>query len=228
MIIMENVSKTYAKDIVGISNVNLHVKKGEFVFVVGKSGSGKSTLMKLLLKELEPTGGRIVVNGNVMNEVKRRQLPFVRRHIGVVFQDFRLLEDRSVYDNIAFAQKVIETPAKDIKKNVLKMLSMVGLLDKYKANPKELSGGEQQRVAIASALVNEPDVLLCDEPTGNLDVVTSEEIMKLIELANKQGTTVLVVTHNLDIVQQMKQRTITMSEGKIISDMAKGGFGYED
>ena len=228
MIIMENVSKTYAKDIVGISNVNLHVKKGEFVFVVGKSGSGKSTLMKLLLKELEPTGGRIVVNGNVMNEVKRRQLPFVRRHIGVVFQDFRLLEDRSVYDNIAFAQKVIETPAKDIKKNVLKMLSMVGLLDKYKANPKELSGGEQQRVAIARALVNEPDVLLCDEPTGNLDVVTSEEIIKLIELANKQGTTVLVVTHNLDIVQQMKQRTITMSEGKIISDMAKGGFGYED
>ena len=228
MIIMENVSKTYAKDIVGISNVNLHVKKGEFVFVVGKSGSGKSTLMKLLLKELEPTGGRIVVNGNVMNDVKRRQLPFVRRNIGVVFQDFRLLEDRSVYDNIAFAQKVIEVPAKEIKKNVLKMLSMVGLLEKYKANPKELSGGEQQRAAIARALVNEPDVLLCDEPTGNLDVVTSEGIMKLIELANKQGTTVLVVTHNLDIVQQMKQRTITMSEGKIISDMAKGGFGYED
>ena len=228
MIIMENVSKTYAKDIVGISNVNLHVKKGEFVFVVGKSGSGKSTLMKLLLKELEPTGGRIIVNGNVMNDVKRRQLPFVRRNIGVVFQDFRLLEDRSVYDNIAFAQKVIEVPARDIKKNVLKMLSMVGLLEKYKANPKELSGGEQQRVAIARALVNEPDVLLCDEPTGNLDVVTSEGIMKLIELANKQGTTVLVVTHNLDIVQQMKQRTITMSEGKIISDMAKGGFGYED
>ena len=228
MIKMENVSKTYAKDIVGISNVNLHVKKGEFVFVVGKSGSGKSTLMKLLLKELEPTGGRIEVNGNVMIDVTRRQLPFVRRNIGVVFQDFRLLEDRSVYDNIAFAQTVIEVPAKEIKKNVLKMLSMVGLLDKYKANPKELSGGEQQRVAIARALVNEPDVLLCDEPTGNLDVVTSEEIMKLIELANKQGTTVLVVTHNLDIVQQMKQRTITMSEGKIISDMAKGGFGYED
>ena len=228
MIIMENVSKTYAKDIVGIDNVSLHVQKGEFVFVVGKSGSGKSTLMKLLLKELEPTGGRIVVNGNEMSKVTRRTLPFIRRNIGVVFQDFRLLEDRSVYDNIAFAQKVIEVPGSQIKKNVLKMLSMVGLLDKYKANPRELSGGEQQRVAIARALVNEPDVLLCDEPTGNLDVVTSEEIMKLIELANKQGTTVLVVTHNLDIVQQMKQRTITMSEGKIISDMAKGGFGYED
>lgn len=145
-----------------------------------------------------------------------------------MFQDFRLLEDRSVYENIAFAQKVIEVPAVDIKKNVLKMLSMVGLLDKYKSNPKELSGGEQQRVAIARALVNSPDILLCDEPTGNLDIVTSEEIMKLLKLANDQGTTVLVVTHNLDIVQQMNMRTITMSEGKIISDMAKGGLAYED
>ncbi len=228
MIIMENVSKTYAKDIVGISNVSLHVKKGEFVFVVGKSGSGKSTLMKLLLKELEPTSGRIVVDGNVINDATRRTLPFIRRNIGVVFQDFRLLEDRSVYENVAFAQKVIEVPSSQIKNNVLKMLSMVGLLDKYKANPKELSGGEQQRVAIARALVNSPDVLLCDEPTGNLDVVTSEEIIKLLDLANQQGTTVLVVTHNLDVVQQMRQRTITMSEGKIISDMAKGGFSYED
>ena len=228
MIIMENVSKTYAKDIVGISNVSLHVKKGEFVFVVGKYGSGKSTLMKLLLKELEPTSGRIVVDGNVINDATRRTLPFIRRNIGVVFQDFRLLEDRSVYENVAFAQKVIEAPPAQIKNNVLKMLSMVGLLDKYKANPKELSGGEQQRVAIARALVNSPDVLLCDEPTGNLDVVTSEEIIKLLDLANQQGTTVLVVTHNLDVVQQMRQRTITMSEGKIISDMAKGGFSYED
>ena len=228
MIIMENVSKTYAKDIVGISNVSLHVKKGEFVFVVCKSRSGKSTLMKLLLKELEPTSGRIVVDGNVINDATRRTLPFIRRNIGVVFQDFRLLEDRSVYENVAFAQKVIEAPPAQIKNNVLKMLSMVGLLDKYKANPKELSGGEQQRVAIARALVNSPDVLLCDEPTGNLDVVTSEEIIKLLDLANQQGTTVLVVTHNLDVVQQMRQRTITMSEGKIISDMAKGGFSYED
>ena len=228
MIIMENVSKTYAKDIVGISNVSLHVKKGDFVCVVGKSGSAKSTLMKLLLKELEPTSGRIVVDGNVINDATRRTLPFIRRNIGVVFQDFRLLEDRSVYENVAFAQKVIEAPPAQIKNNVLKMLSMVGLLDKYKANPKELSGGEQQRVAIARALVNSPDVLLCDEPTGNLDVVTSEEIIKLLDLANQQGTTVLVVTHNLDVVQQMRQRTITMSEGKIISDMAKGGFSYED
>ena len=170
----------------------------------------------------------IVVDGNVINDATRRTLPFIRRNIGVVFQDFRLLEDRSVYENVAFAQKVIEAPPAQIKNNVLKMLSMVGLLDKYKANPKELSGGEQQRVAIARALVNSPDVLLCDEPTGNLDVVTSEEIIKLLDLANQQGTTVLVVTHNLDVVQQMRQRTITMSEGKIISDMAKGGFSYED
>ena len=228
MIRMENVSMTYAKDIVGISNVSLHVEKGDFVFVVGKSGSGKSTLMKLLLKELDPTSGKIYINGHFLNEATRRTLPYIRRKIGVVFQDFRLLEDRSVYENIAFAQKVIETPSDQIKKNVLKMLSMVGLLDKYKSNPKELSGGEQQRVAIARALVNSPDILLCDEPTGNLDIVTSEEIMKLLKLANDQGTTVLVVTHNLDIVQQMNMRTITMSEGKIISDMAKGGFGYED
>lgn len=228
MIKMENVSKAYSKDIVGISNVSLHVEKGDFVFVVGKSGSGKSTLMKLLLKELDPTSGKIYINGEYLNDATRRTLPFIRRKIGVVFQDFRLLEDRSVYENIAFAQKVIEIPPDEIKKNVLKMLSMVGLLDKYKANPKELSGGEQQRVAIARALVNSPDILLCDEPTGNLDIVTSEEIMKLLKLANEQGTTVLVVTHNLDIVQQMNMRTITMSEGKIISDMAKGGLAYED
>lgn len=230
MIRMENVSKTYAKDIVGISDVNLHIEKGEFAFIVGKSGSGKSTLMKLLLKELDPTSGNIYINSKSLNQATRKTLPFIRRNMGVVFQDFRLLEDRSVYENIAFAQKVIEVPQNQIKKNVLKMLSMVGLLDKYKANPKELSGGEQQRVAIARALVNGPELLLCDEPTGNLDIVTSEEIMNLLALANKQGTTILVVTHNLDVVQQMRERTITMSEGKIISDMAKGGgdYIYED
>ena len=230
MIRMENVSKTYAKDIIGISDVTLNIKKGEFAVIVGKSGSGKSTLMKLLLKELDPTSGNIYINNKSLNQATRKTLPFIRRNMGVVFQDFRLLEDRSVYENVAFAQKVIEVPQSQIKKNVLKMLSMVGLLDKYKANPKELSGGEQQRVAIARALVNGPELLLCDEPTGNLDIVTSEEIMNLLALANKQGTTILVVTHNLDVVQQMRERTITMSEGKIISDMAKGGgdYIYED
>ena len=225
---MENVTKKYPGDVTGVSNISLHIQEGEFVFVVGKSGSGKSTLMKLLLKELDPDRGKIYINKQLLNDATRKTLPYIRRNIGVVFQDFRLLDDRSVFENIAFAQKVIETPAKDIKKNVLKMLSMVGLLDKYKSNPKELSGGEQQRVAIARALVNRPKILLCDEPTGNLDVVTSDEIMKLLDFANKQGTTVLVVTHNLDIVQEMKKRTLTMSKGKIIKDIEQGGYFYED
>ena len=228
MIIMENVTKKYPGDVTGVSNISLHIQEGEFVFVVGKSGSGKSTLMKLLLKELDPDRGKIYINKKLLNDATRKTLPYIRRNIGVVFQDFRLLDDRSVFENIAFAQKVIETPAKDIKKNVLKMLSMVGLLDKYKSNPKELSGGEQQRVAIARALVNRPKILLCDEPTGNLDVVTSDEIMKLLDFANKQGTTVLVVTHNLDIVQEMKKRTLTMSKGKIIKDIEQGGYFYDD
>ena len=228
MIIMENVTKKYPGDVTGVSNISLHIQEGEFVFVVGKSGSGKSTLMKLLLKELDPDRGKIYINKKLLNDATRKTLPYIRRNIGVVFQDFRLLDDRSVFENIAFAQKVIETPAKDIKKNVLKMLSMVGLLDKYKSNPKELSGGEQQRVAIARALVNRPKILLCDEPTGNLDVVTSDEIMKLLDFANKQGTTVLVVTHNLDIVQEMKKRTLTMSKGQIIKDIEQGGYFYED
>ena len=228
MIIMENVTKKYPGDVTGVSNISLHIQEGEFVFVVGKSGSGKSTLMKLLLKELDPDRGKIYINKKLLNDATRKTLPYIRRNIGVVFQDFRLLDDRSVFENIAFAQKVIETPAKDIKKNVLKMLSMVGLLDKYKSNPKELSGGEQQRVAIARALVNRPKILLCDEPTGNLDVVTSDEIMKLLDFANKQGTTVLVVTHNLDIVQEMKKRTLTKSKGKIIKDIEQGGYFYED
>lgn len=228
MIIMENVTKKYPGDVTGVRNISLHIQEGEFVFVVGKSGSGKSTLMKLLLKELDPDRGKIYINKKLLNDATRKTLPYIRRNIGVVFQDFRLLDDRSVFENIAFAQKVIETPAKDIKKNVLKMLSMVGLLDKYKSNPKELSGGEQQRVAIARALVNRPKILLCDEPTGNLDVVTSDEIMKLLDFANKQGTTVLVVTHNLDIVQEMKKRTLTMSKGKIIKDIEQGGYFYED
>jgi cell division transport system ATP-binding protein len=228
MIILEDVTKTYASGVPALNGVNLHIQKGEFVFIVGKSGSGKSTLIKLLLNELEPTTGKIYVNKKYLNKITRKKLPYLRRDIGVVFQDFRLLEDRNVYENIAFAQKVIEAPSRQIKSRVLSMLSMVGLLDKYKAYPSQLSGGEQQRVAIARALVNRPAILLCDEPTGNLDPGNSAEIMKILNQANKQGTTVLVVTHNMDIVQQMKKRTITMSEGKIISDLEKGGYFYED
>ena len=230
MIIMEDVTKTYSSgsDVPALNGINLHIQEGEFVFIVGKSGSGKSTLIKLLLKELDPTSGKIYVNKKYLNKLTRKKLPYLRRDIGVVFQDFRLLPDRNIYENIAFAQKVVEAPTKKIKSNVLKMLSMVNLLDKYKSYPNELSGGEQQRVAIARALINRPAILLCDEPTGNLDPTNSNEIMKILDAVNKQGTTVLVVTHNMEIVQQMKKRTITMSQGKIISDLEKGGYFYED
>jgi cell division transport system ATP-binding protein len=195
---------------------------------VGTSGAGKSTLLKLLTREEKPSSGKIVVGGIDYDNLKDKHIPLLRRKIGVVFQDFRLLPDRNVYENIAFAQKVVEAPNRKIKSRVLAMLSMVGLLDKYKAFPNELSGGEQQRIAIARALVNKPAILLCDEPTGNLDPANSNEIMKILNQVNKQGTTVLVVTHNMEIVQQMKKRTITMSEGKIISDQEKGGYFYED
>ena len=230
MIIMEDVTKTYSSgsDVPALNGINLHIQEGEFVFIVGKSGSGKSTLIKLLLKELDPTSGKIYVNKKYLNKLTRKKLPYLRRDIGVVFQDFRLLPDRNIYENIAFAQKVVEAPTKKIKSNVLKMLSMVNLLDKYKSYPNELSGGELQRVAIARALINRPSILLCDEPTGNLDPTNSNEIMKILDAVNKQGTTVLVVTHNMEIVQQMKKRTITMSQGKIISDLEKGGYFYED
>ena len=228
MITLKDVSKSYTEGAPALSDINIQIDEGEFVFVVGDSGSGKSTLIKLLLKELEPTSGTIVINDKILSQIPRRQIPRFRRNVGCVFQDFRLLPDRNVYENIAFAQKVVEAPNRKIKSRVLAMLSMVGLLDKYKAFPNELSGGEQQRIAIARALVNKPAILLCDEPTGNLDPANSNEIMKILNQVNKQGTTVLVVTHNMEIVQQMKKRTITMSEGKIISDQEKGGYFYED
>ena len=228
MIILENVTKEYTSGTPALNGIDLRIEKGEFVFVVGNSGSGKSTLIKLLLKELDATSGKIYVNKKYLNKITRKRLPSLRRDIGVVFQDFRLLPDRNVYDNIAFAMKVVEAPSRMIRGRVLAMLSMVGLLDKYKSFPNELSGGEQQRVAIARALVNEPSILLCDEPTGNLDPENSWEIMKILDEINKRGTTVLVVTHNMEIVQAMKKRTITMNNGKIISDVEKGGYFYED
>lgn len=228
MIELREVTKEYSKGVAALNGINLKIEQGEFVFIVGDSGSGKSTLIKLIMKELEPTSGTIIVNGNNLSRMKHRKVAMYRRNIGVVFQDFRLLKDRNIYENIAFAQRVTETPTRIIKKKVPAALSLVGLAQKYKAFPKELSGGEQQRVAIARALVNRPAILLCDEPTGNLDPANSAEIMKILNQANKQGTTVLVVTHNMEIVQQMKKRTITMSEGKIISDLEKGGYFYED
>ena len=224
MITLENVSKSYAKGQPALNDVSLHIDKGEFVFIVGNSGSGKSTLIKLLLKELEPTSGTIIVNDQDLGKMKRRKVPKYRRGVGVVFQDFRLLKDRNVYENVAFAQRVIERPNRVIKKRVPEILTLVGLAEKYKSFPRELSGGEQQRVALASALVNRPNILLADEPTGNLDPKNSLEIMKLLEEINERGTTVLVVTHNREIVNSFRKRVITMRKGVIVSDEEEGGY----
>ena len=214
MIILEDVTKTYSSGVPALNGINLHVQKGEFVFIVGKTGSGKSTLIKLLLKELDPTTGKIYVNKKYLNKITRKKLPYLRRDIGVVFQDFRLLPDRNVFENIAFAQQVIEAPTRQVKSRVLSMLSMVGLLDKYKAYPNELSGGEQQRVAIARALVSGCNILLADEPTGALDQATGREVMELLKEINKRGTTVIIVTHDINIANQT-ERIIEICDGKI-------------
>ena len=219
MIKLEHVSKAYSAGVPALNDVNLEIGDGEFVFIVGDSGSGKSTLIKLLLKELEPTEGNITVDGRRLGAIRHKQIPKFRRNLGVVFQDFRLLKDRNVYDNVAFAQRVIGASVRESKRRVPVMLSMVGLAAKYKSYPKQLSGGEQQRVAIARALVNQPKILLADEPTGNLDSNNAWEIMKLLEEINERGTTVVVVTHNIEIVKIMNKRVITMKKGVIISDV---------
>ena len=194
------------------------------LLVVGNSGSGKTTLVRLLLKEIEASSGSIVVNGSELTKMRRRKVPKYRRGVGVVFQDFRLLRDRNIFENVAFAQRVIEKPNRVIKKNVPEVLTLVGLADKYRSRPRELSGGEQQRVALARALVNRPAILLADEPTGNLDPKNSQEIMKLLEEINARGTTVLVVTHNKEIVNTMKKRVIRLRKGVITSDEKEGVY----
>ena len=194
------------------------------IAIIGFAGSGKSTLIKLLSKELEPTTGTITVNGQNLTKLRRRKVPKYRRGVGCVFQDFRLLKDRNVYENVAFAQRVVEKPNRIIKKRVPEILTLVGLAEKYKSFPRELSGGEQQRVAVARALVNRPNILLADEPTGNLDPKNSMDIMKLLEEINERGTTVLVVTHNREIVNEFKKRVITMRKGRIVSDEQEGGY----
>lgn len=218
MISIKGVSKSYGNGAPALSNLNLDIEDGEFVFVVGASGSGKSTFIKLLLKELNPTEGSIIVNDTKLSKLRSRGVAKYRRNIGVVFQDFRLLQDRDVYSNIAFAQRVVGASPREIKKNVARVLSLVGLSEKYRSNPNELSGGEQQRVALARALVNKPSILLADEPTGNLDPENSWEIMKLLDKVNSQGTTVIVVTHNMEIVEAMQKRVITMKKGVKVND----------
>ncbi|MBQ9984164.1 MAG: cell division ATP-binding protein FtsE [Lachnospiraceae bacterium] len=228
MVVLDHVTMEYPTGTKALDNVSFRIKKGEFVFIVGSSGSGKTTLIKLLLKEIKPTDGEITVDDRVYSKMKRKEVPMLRRKIGVVFQNFRLLKDRTVFENVAFAQQVIEKPANEIRREVPGTLTMVGLADKYKQFPKELSGGEQQRVALARAIVNQPDIILADEPTGNLDPKNSLEIMTLLEEINKRGTTVVVVTHNKDIVNLMQKRVITLKKGKVISDEEKGGYKDED
>ena len=231
MIQLEHVSKSFSQGIPALNDVSLHISEGEFVFIVGDSGSGKSTLIKLLLKELEPTAGDITINGTNIRKLPHRKIPYFRRNVGCVFQDFRLLKDRNVYDNVAFAQRVVGASSRSIRQKVPMMLSMVGLAAKYRSFPRQLSGGEQQRVAIARALVNNPRILLADEPTGNLDNNNAWEIMNLLELINSRGTTVVVVTHNMEIVRAMGKRVIAIQKGTVVSDSltdSVGGDGYEN
>lgn len=224
---IDNISKSYQEGVDAIENVSMEINKGEFVFIVGPSGSGKSTLIRLLLKEIEPTAGKIYVNGKDISGLKRRQTSKYRRDIGVVFQNFKLLNDRNVFENVALAQRVIGASKWNMNRNVASVLSLVGLTEKMLANPKELSGGEQQRVALARALVNRPSILLADEPTGNLDPKNAWAMMDLLNDVNKLGTTVVVVTHNPDVVDEMKKRVIVMKDGKLQSDIVKGGYTYE-
>ena len=228
MIQLEHVSKSFSEGIPALNDVSLHISEGEFVFVVGDSGSGKSTLIKLLLKELEPTSGSITINDTDIRKISHKRVPYFRRNIGCVFQDFRLLKDRNVDDNVAFAQRVVGASNRSIRQKVPVMLSMVGLAAKYRSFPKQLSGGEQQRVAIARALVNNPRILLADEPTGNLDNNNAWEIMNLLEMINSRGTTVVVVTHNMEIVRAMGKRVITIQKGTVVSDSLDDGMGGDD
>ena len=224
MIEIKNLTKNYEKSSRALKNVNITIEDGEFVFVTGRSGSGKSTLMKILLKEVEPTSGRVIVNDMDLGKMPRSYVPKYRRRLGVVFQDFRLLKDKTVYENVAFAQRVIGVSSRRIRESVPQMLKMVGLSSKYKSFPRQLSGGEQQRVAIARALINKPEVLLADEPTGNLDPQNAMEIMRLLDEINRQGTTVIVVTHSRDLVNTMQKRVITIEKGVVVSDEEESGY----
>lgn len=228
LIKMLNVSKRYDNGVVAVSNMNLHIKKGDFIFLVGPSGAGKSTFIKMLLKEENATTGKVIVDDQDITKLHRRKVPELRRKVGVVFQDFRLLPNKTVYENIAFAMEITEAKPRDIRKHVPMVLSIVGLADKQKVYPSQLSGGEQQRVSIARAIINNPPILIADEPTGNLDPETSREIMKLLLQINKRGTTVLMATHDREIVDLMKQRVIAIEKGHVVRDEVGGKYGYAD
>ncbi|MBP2071011.1 MAG: cell division transport system ATP-binding protein [Thermoanaerobacterium sp.] len=227
MIKFVGVSKKYKNEIIAVSNINFTIDNGEFVFLVGPSGAGKSTILKLLLREEIPTTGSIFVDKKDITKLKRRDVPYLRRNIGVVFQDFKLLPNKTVYENIAFALQIVEAEPKYIRRRVPMVLSLVGLSDRANSYPQQLSGGEQQRVSIARAIVNEPSILVADEPTGNLDPDTSWEIVKLLSEINKRGTTVIMSTHAKDIVDSMKKRVIALERGNIVRDEMRGAYGYE-
>ena len=227
MIVFERVTKIYEPNVVALNDVSFAIDKGEFVFVVGASGSGKSTMIRLLLKELEPTSGRVVVGGRDLTRLKRSRVPLLRRNVGCVFQDFKLLPNRTAGENIAYALKVQGESKASIRRNVPEVLSLVGLSDKTGSLPDELSGGEQQRVSIARAVVNHPPLLICDEPTGNLDPDTSVGIMQLLYRINRAGTTILMVTHDREMVDKMRKRVIALEDGRLARDERRGGYTSE-
>jgi cell division transport system ATP-binding protein len=227
MIVFENVTKVYEPDVTALDSVTFVIEKGEFVFIVGASGSGKSTLIKLLLKEIEPTGGRIIIGGRDLTRLKHSKVPQLRRNVGCVFQDFKLLPSRTAADNVAYALKVQGESRASIRRKVPEVMNMVGLAHKMGSYPDELSGGEQQRVSIARAVVNHPPLLVCDEPTGNLDPDTSVGIMQLLYRINRAGTTILMVTHDREMVDKMRKRVIALEEGKLARDERRGGYTSE-
>ena len=227
MIVFEAVAKTYEPDVQALRDVSFVIDKGEFVFVVGASGSGKSTVIRLLLKEIEPTRGRIIVGGRDVGRLKRSKIPMLRRNVGCVFQDFKLLPNRTAYENVAYALKVQGESRAEIRRKVPEVLSLVGLSGKMNSLPDELSGGEQQRVSIARAVVNHPPLLICDEPTGNLDPDTSVGIMQLLYRINRGGTTILMVTHDREMVDKMRKRVIALEDGRLARDERRGGYASE-
>ena len=227
MLEMIDVSKIYPGGSVALQDINVRIEQGEFVFIVGPSGAGKSTFFKMLFREVLPSSGKVIVNGHDLVKMTDKEIPYFRRQLGIVFQDYRLLPDRTVYDNVAFAMQVIETPYRKIKRRVNDVLDLVGLRKRAHAYPTELSGGEQQRIAIARAIVNDPILLIADEPTGNLDPETSWEIMDNFREVNKSGTTIVMATHDREIVDEMEKRVIAIEHGHIVRDDAKGVYGYE-
>ncbi|MGM8366081.1 cell division ATP-binding protein FtsE [Virgibacillus sp. W0181] len=227
MIKMKDVNKTYSNGVTALNGININIEQGEFVYVVGPSGAGKSTFVKLMYREAKPSSGEIAISDTDITDIKEKQVPFIRRQIGVVFQDFKLLPKLTIYENIAFALEVIEESPRNIRKRVMEVLELVGLKNKARFIPDELSGGEQQRVSIARAIVNQPKIVIADEPTGNLDPDTSWDIMRVFEEINSRGTTVIMATHSKEIVNAMKKRVIAIEDGLIVRDEQQGEYGYE-